>query len=127
MQENLSLGFVNNIGTDQTERLRSLISAFDFQLFKSIKSILAMIEISIFQLISVAEQIGLNLSLSESPKTGFGSFVDDSMLIVAPIERFSNCSMFCYGLLCVHSSFAIILMGKRENWLLCLVCFPGVS
>ena len=83
MQENLSLGFVNNIGTDQTERLRSLNSAFDFQLFKSIISILAMIEISIFQLISVAEQIGLNLSLSESPKTGFGSFFDDSMLIVA--------------------------------------------
>ena len=25
-----------------------------------------------------------------------------------------NCSMFCYALLYVHSSFAIILMGKRE-------------
>ena len=25
-----------------------------------------------------------------------------------------NCSMFCCVLLCVHSSFAIILMGKRE-------------
>ena len=25
-----------------------------------------------------------------------------------------NCSMFCYTLLYVHSSFAIILMGKRE-------------
>ena len=24
------------------------------------------------------------------------------------------CSMFCYTLLCVHSSIAIILMGKRE-------------
>ena len=27
---------------------------------------------------------------------------------------FGNCSMFCCALLCVHSSFAIILMGKRE-------------
>ena len=25
-----------------------------------------------------------------------------------------NCSMFCCALLCFHSSFAIILMGKRE-------------
>ena len=30
-------------------------------------------------------------------------------------------------LLYVHSCFAIILMGKRESWLLCLVCLPGVS
>ena len=41
--------------------------------------------------------------------------------------------MFCCTLLYVHSSFAIILMGKRErerereSWLLCLVCLPGVS
>ena len=27
---------------------------------------------------------------------------------------FCNCSMFCCALLCVHSSFAIISMGKRE-------------
>ena len=34
---------------------------------------------------------------------------------------FCNCSMFCCSLLCVHSSFAIILMGKRELFaLLCL-------
>ena len=28
--------------------------------------------------------------------------------------RVCNCSMFCYKLLYVHSSIAIILMGKRE-------------
>ena len=34
---------------------------------------------------------------------------------------FGNCSMFCFALLCVHSSFAIISMGKRElTALLCL-------
>ena len=35
------------------------------------------------------------------------------LLIVTPIVGFCNCSMFCCALLCVHSSFAIILMGKR--------------
>ena len=27
-------------------------------------------------------------------------------------------------ILYVHSCFAIILIGKRESWLLCLVCLP---
>ena len=36
------------------------------------------------------------------------------MLIVTPIVGFCNCSMFCCTLLYVNSSFAIILMGKRE-------------
>ena len=34
---------------------------------------------------------------------------------------FCNCSMFCHALLCVHSSFAIISMRKRE--LDALLCF----
>ena len=34
--------------------------------------------------------------------------------------------MFHILLVYVHSCFAIILKGKRENWLLCLVCLPGV-
>ena len=33
---------------------------------------------------------------------------------------FCNCSMFCCALLYVHSSFALILMGKRG--LIALVC-----
>ena len=45
--------------------------------------------------------------------SSFGSVVD-SLLIVTPIVGFCNCSMFCCALLCVHSSFAIILMRKRE-------------
>ena len=47
-------------------------------------------------------------------------------LIVTPIVGFCNCSMFCYALLYVILGFAIVLMGKRESWLLCLVCLPGV-
>ena len=33
---------------------------------------------------------------------------------MTPIVGFFNCSMFCCTLLYVHSSIAIILMGKRE-------------
>ena len=36
------------------------------------------------------------------------------LFIVTPIVGVCNCSMFCCTLLCVHSSIAIILMGKRE-------------
>ena len=54
-----------------------------------------------------------------------GSVVDDPLLIVTPIVEFCNCSMFCCVLLLyVHSSFAIILMGKRE--LVALLCLLGV-
>ena len=36
---------------------------------------------------------------------------------------FCNCSMFCCALLCVHSSFAIISMGKKE--LVALLCLSS--
>ena len=36
------------------------------------------------------------------------------LFIVTPIVGVCNCSMFCCTLLCVRSSIAIILMGKRE-------------
>ena len=42
------------------------------------------------------------------------SVVVDWLLIVTPIVRFCNCSMFCCALLYVHSSFASILMAKRK-------------
>ena len=40
--------------------------------------------------------------------------ITDFLLIVTPIVGVCNCSMFCCTLLYVHSSIAIILMGKRE-------------
>ena len=48
------------------------------------------------------------------PFWGGGSVVVDFLFIVTPIVRVCNCSMFCCTLLHVHSSIAIILMGKRE-------------
>ena len=34
---------------------------------------------------------------------------------------------FIWSDLCDNFSIAIILVGKRESWLLCLICLPGVS
>ena len=45
---------------------------------------------------------------------GGGSVVFDLLFIVIPFVGVCNCSMFCCILLYVHSSFAIISMGKRE-------------
>ena len=45
------------------------------------------------------------------------------LLIVTPIVGFCNNSMFSCTLLCVHSSFAIILMEKRE--LIALLCLSS--
>ena len=60
---------------------------------------------------------------------GKPSFNKENLFIVTPIVGVFNCSMFCSTLLYAHSSFAIILMGKRElvallslsSWCLVLV------
>ena len=60
---------------------------------------------------------------SYCPFEGGGSFAVDSLLSVAPNVGFCNCSLFCCALLCVHSSFAIISMGKGE--LVALLCLSS--
>ena len=52
-----------------------------------------------------------------------GSVVVVSLLIVDPIVGFCICSLFCCSLLCVISSFTIILVGKRG--LLALPCLSS--
>ena len=49
------------------------------------------------------------------PFLGRGSVVVDFLFSVTPNLGVCNLSMFCCMLLCAHSSFAIILMGKRER------------
>ena len=61
---------MNIKGADQPAHPRRLISAFVIRLLESIISRLAMSKISIFQLVSVAEQAGLNNTFSETLKTG---------------------------------------------------------
>ena len=48
------------------------------------------------------------------PFKGSGSVVVYFLFIVTLMVRVFNCFMICCTLLYVHSSFAIILMGKRE-------------
>ena len=54
--------FANNSGADQPAHLRRLISAFVIRLFETIIPRLASSAISIFWLVSVAEEAGLNLT-----------------------------------------------------------------
>ena len=62
---------MNNTGADQPAHPRRLISAFVIRLTSSLISRLATSEISIFWFVSVAEETGLKLALSDTPKTGF--------------------------------------------------------
>ena len=62
---------MNNTGADQPAHPRSLISAFVIPYLESTICKLATGEIPILKLVSVAEEIGLKLVLSETPKTGF--------------------------------------------------------
>ena len=64
--------FANNTSADQPAHPCSLISAFVIHLLKSIISRLATSEISLFYLVSVTEETGLSLALSETPKTMTG-------------------------------------------------------
>ena len=64
-------GSLTTQSADQHAHPRSLISPSVFLFLESITSKLATSEISIFYLVSVAEQAGLSLTLSEIPKTGF--------------------------------------------------------
>ena len=61
--ENMFLPYANNKG--------SLISAFLVRCLDSIIPLLAIAEISSLLLVSVAEQAGLSLIWSQTPKTGF--------------------------------------------------------
>ena len=70
-QENLSSVFMNNKGADQPAHQRRLISNFVIPLLESIILKLATSEISIFYLVFKAEQAGLSLALSETPRQVF--------------------------------------------------------
>ena len=68
-------------GLRTTKAQNSLISAYVIRLLESIISRLAVSDISIFYLVSVAEETGLSLALSEIPKT--------SIVTMRPIREWS--------------------------------------
>ena len=63
--------YANNKGADQPVHPRSLISTFVDRCLDSIIPLLAIAEISRPYPVSVAEQAGLSLNWSQTPKTGF--------------------------------------------------------
>ena len=67
----LSLGVANNKGADQPVHLHRLVSAFVIRLLENIIFTLATSEISIFYLVSAAEQVGLGMTWLESGTSGF--------------------------------------------------------
>ena len=102
-------GFANNTGADQPAHPRSLISAFVIRVLESTISKLTASKISIFYLVSVAEETVLKLALSETPKTGF--------LATRPIFYFQTSEMTQ-----VFAKFpGIILMDNTHN-----VCSQGL-
>ena len=62
---------MNNKGADQPTHPPSLISTFVVRCLDGTIPLVSITEISILQLVSVAEKIGLILIGSEIPKTGF--------------------------------------------------------
>ena len=70
-ENNCLWGFTNKTGADHPAHPRSLVSAFVIRFYESTIYRLATDEISIFWLVSVAEEYVLKLPLSETPKKGF--------------------------------------------------------
>ena len=87
-------GFANNTGADQPAHLRSLICASIIRLFKSIISRLATSKISIFRLITVAEQVGLNLFI-RNPENRFCHAKAEAHMFVYRPSNMIFTSFFC--------------------------------
>ena len=81
MREKVTLLYANNKGADQPSHRRSLISTFVICFLESLIVSLATCEITIFKLVSINEQTGLSLMLSETLKIGFNAFIKSHILI----------------------------------------------
>ena len=84
-------GFAINTGADQPAHPRSLISAFVIRFLDSFICKHATGEISIFYIVSVAEETGLNLALTETLKTGF-------LRVEAQITLTRKSTVVCLGI-----------------------------
>ena len=81
-------GVANSTGADQPAHPRSLISAFVIRDLESTIYKLATSEI----LVSLAEETGFSLTLSETPKTGFLATRPISIMFVQSIKLFFACT-----------------------------------
>ena len=73
----------NNKGADQPAHPRSLISAFVVRCLGSVISLVSVTKISSLMLASVAEQAGLSLTRSETPKDTFSHDESQILLLIA--------------------------------------------
>ena len=90
----LPLGTANNKGADQLAHPRSLISSFAIHKLNRIVFKLALSEISLFYLVSVAEKASFGMILSETLKTGFVSLMLIYFHVNAdPIYKPGSCDM----------------------------------
>ena len=77
--------YANNKGADQPAHPRSLISPFVVCCLDSMICILAIPKVSRFQLASVAEQTGLNLTCSKIPEDTFSRDVAHSASLTVTV------------------------------------------
>ena len=66
-----AFAYANNKGADQPAHPRSLISTPVVRCLDSIIPLVSISEVSSLSLASVAEQTGLSITWSQTPKTGF--------------------------------------------------------
>ena len=94
----LPSGFANNKCADQLAHRRSLICAFAIYLLNCIILKLALSEISLVYLVSVAEKAGFGMIFSETLKTGF---VASRLIYIHvnadPIHKPGSCDMLIEG------------------------------
>ena len=74
--------FANNKGADQPAHPRCLISVFAIRFLESTISKLTTSEISIFRLVTVAEETGLSLALAEPPRQVFSRGARNVILVI---------------------------------------------
>ena len=79
------MSYANNKGADQPAHPRSLISTFVVRSLDSTICILAISEVSRFQLASVAEQASMNLTWSKIPEGTFSR--DVAQLMITHLHR----------------------------------------
>ena len=80
--------YANNKGADQPAHLRSLISTFVVHCLDSTICILALSKVSRFQLVSLIEQAGLNLTLMKIPEDTFSC--DVAQTYATHASKFEN-------------------------------------
>ena len=85
------MSYANNKGADQPAHPRSLISAFVVRFLDSVMSLVSVTKIPSLMLASVAEQAGLGLTWSETPKDMFSHYKAQLQLFSIKFIQYPCC------------------------------------